>query len=168
MIDAVLSLGSNVGDCKAAIDSAVVRLAALPESTVAARSSYYRTAPVGPVDQAWFVNIAVVLHTNLGRPDLEKACRTIETALGRDRTREIPWGPRTVDIDLIAVAGDTGPPHRELANGYVIVPLAEIAPDMIVAGRTVAQVRSAADATGVEKLLWPIPPSDPAPAGQPG
>lgn len=159
MIDALLSLGSNIGDRKAAIDAAVRRLAELPDTTLTARSSYYRTAPVGPVSQDWFVNIAVALRTALVRSDLETLCRTIETALGRNRRREMPWGPRIIDIDVVAVAGDHQAAYAALASGYVIVPLAEIAPDLVIAGKTVTQYLSAADAAGVKKLRWAWPPS---------
>ncbi len=157
MIEALLSLGSNVGDRKAAVDAAVRRLAELPDTTLTARSSYYRTAPVGPVAQDWFVNMAVALRTALARTDLETLCRTIETALGRNRRREVPWGPRIIDIDVVAVTGDRQADDDALANGYVIVPLAEIAPDLTVAGRTLAQHLSEANTAGVEKLSWRWP-----------
>jgi 2-amino-4-hydroxy-6-hydroxymethyldihydropteridine diphosphokinase len=157
MIDAYLSLGGNIGDRRAMLDEAVARLADLPGTAVTARSSYYRTAPVGPVAQEWFLNIAVALRTGMDAADLESACRRIEAALGRDRTRDIPWGPRTVDIDLIAIAGDERGVHRELTRGYVIVPLAEVAPGLVIAGKTVAQRLAGADTAGVERLDWPVP-----------
>ncbi len=158
MLEALLSLGSNIGDRKAAIDAAVRRLVELPETTVTARSSYYRTAPIGPVSQEWFVNIGVALRTGLDRHDLETLCRTIETALGRNRNREIPWGPRVIDIDVVVTAGDAGVPAA-FDNGYVVVPLAEIAPDLVVGGKTVSQYLSRAKSNGVEKLNWKWPPS---------
>lgn len=155
MNQAWLSLGGNIGDRKAAIDAAVERLGALPGTTVTARSSYYRTAPVGPVAQDWFVNIAVAVATELDTADLRNAGREIETALGRDRSKEISWGPRTVDIDVIAASDrPNAKPHRELKRGYVIIPLTEIAPDLTIAGRTTADYLAGADTSGVEKLDW--------------
>jgi 2-amino-4-hydroxy-6-hydroxymethyldihydropteridine diphosphokinase len=101
---ALLSLGGNVGDRKAAMDAAVERLAALPGTRVTARSPHYRTAPDGPVAQDWFVNLAVAVETEMDATELAAACKRIEAALGRDRSREIPWGPRPVDIDVVATA----------------------------------------------------------------
>jgi 2-amino-4-hydroxy-6-hydroxymethyldihydropteridine diphosphokinase len=96
---ALLSLGGNIGERKALMDAAVVRLAALPATKIVARSSYYRSAPDGPVAQDWFVNLAVTLTTQLSATDLAASCRAIEADLGRDRTKEISWGPRPIDID---------------------------------------------------------------------
>lgn len=159
MAETWLSLGGNIGDRKAAIDEAVVRLAGLPGTTVTARSSYYRTAPVGPVAQERFVNIAVALRTEFDTTALRVACRGIEAALGRNRSMEIAWGPRIIDIDVIAASDrPKARPHRELTRGYVIVPLAEIAPGLVVAGRRVAEYLVEADVAGVERLDWPVPP----------
>jgi 2-amino-4-hydroxy-6-hydroxymethyldihydropteridine diphosphokinase len=155
MADAWLSLGANIGDRRATIDAAVERLGALPGTSLTARSSYYRTEPVGPVAQDWFVNIAVAVRTDLNTAALRTACREIEAGLGRDRSSEIPWGPRSIDIDVIAASDrPRAKPHRELTRGYVIVPLAEIAPGLTIAGRTLAAYLADADTAGVEKLDW--------------
>ena len=155
MTDALLSLGSNLGDRKALIDQAVGRLAALPGTSLRARSSYYRTAPVGPVPQEWFLNIAVVLRTGQPRQALADACRAIEGELGRDRSREIAWGPRPIDIDVILYGQAARPDDR----AFVLVPLAEIAPDALIDGVTVGERLKGVDAAGVEKLDWPLPPA---------
>jgi 2-amino-4-hydroxy-6-hydroxymethyldihydropteridine diphosphokinase len=153
--EALLSLGGNVGDRKAMIDAAVARLAALPGTKVHARSSYYRTEPVGPVVQGWFLNIAVALETSLGFEPLAAACREIETDLGRDRSSEIPSGPRPIDIDVLT--------HGEIANpddrAFVLVPLAEIAADALVAGVPVRDRLAGISTAGVEKLDWPVSPA---------
>lgn len=156
MAEAYLSLGSNVGDRKHLIDEAVTRLARLPETRVTARSSYYRTAPVGPIAQEWFLNIAVALRTSLALPALRRACSSIEAALGRDRTVEIPWGPRAIDIDVIYMRGEEQA-HPELFRGYVLAPLAELAPAERIGGRRVADLVRDADLAGVERLDWPVP-----------
>jgi 2-amino-4-hydroxy-6-hydroxymethyldihydropteridine diphosphokinase len=157
--EAWLSLGGNIGDRKRAMDEAVARLGQLSSTRVTARSSYYRTAPVGPVEQDWFVNICAAIETGLDDAALRAACREIETAMGRDRAREISWGPRVADLDVIARSDmPHAPAHRELMRGYVIVPLAEIAPDLVIAGRAVREVIAVADVTGVEKLDWLVPP----------
>jgi 2-amino-4-hydroxy-6-hydroxymethyldihydropteridine diphosphokinase len=152
-VTALLSLGGNVGDRRALMDGAVLRLVALPETRLVARSSYYRAAPVGPVEQPWYLNIAVELSTELSRDALVGACRIIEAELGRDRSKEISWGPRTMDIDVVA--------YRSVADidnrAFVLVPLAEIAPDFRVAATTIGAVAAAIDATGVERLNWQVP-----------
>jgi 2-amino-4-hydroxy-6-hydroxymethyldihydropteridine diphosphokinase len=156
--EAWLSLGGNIGDRKRAMDEAVARLGRLPGTRVTARSSYYRTAPVGPVEQDWFVNLCVAIETGMDDAALRAACREIETAMGRDRSREISWGPRVVDLDVIARSDmSDAPAHRELTRGYVIVPLAEIAPDRVVAGRTVSEIAAGVDVMGVERLDWTVP-----------
>jgi 2-amino-4-hydroxy-6-hydroxymethyldihydropteridine diphosphokinase len=156
--EAWLSLGGNIGDRKRAMDEAVARLGQLPGTRVTARSAYYRTAPVGPVTQDWFVNLCVAIETGLDERALREACRTIEAAMGRDRAKEISWGPRVVDIDVIARSDQPdAPAHRELTRGYVIVPLAEIAPSLVIGGRRVEDI-AAAEVTGVQKLDWLVPP----------
>lgn len=143
-----LSLGSNLGDTKANLDAAVTAIAALPGVRLIARSSYYRSPPDGPVqDQPDFVNIAIAVETEIGPAALAAACRAIETKLGRDRTREISWGPRPIDIDVL------GEPLDERA--FVLLPLAEIAPDAVFAGASVASRR--VEAGAVSRLDWPIP-----------
>jgi 2-amino-4-hydroxy-6-hydroxymethyldihydropteridine diphosphokinase len=143
-----LSLGSNIGDRKRLIDEAVARLAALSETTLRVRSSYYRTTPIGPVKQAWFLNIAVGLETSLGKAELTSACRTIEAALGRDRSREIPSGPRPIDIDVLSAPLDT--------RAFVLVPLAEIAADATFDGKKVSEYLASVEVRGVQKLAWPV------------
>lgn len=155
MVEAYLSLGSNLGDRRKLIDEAIVRLAHLPGTRMTAHSSYYRTVPVGPIAQEWFLNIAIGLETTLTLAALREACRAIEAALGRDRTAEIAWGPRPIDIDVVYAAGE-GPPHPEIMQGYILAPLAEIAGDRKIAGRTLTDLAREADLSGVERLDWVI------------
>lgn len=162
MPDVLIGLGSNLGDRKAMIDEAVARLERLPETRVVARSSYYRTEPVGPVAQEWFVNAAVRVSTASGAEALAVACREIEAALGRDRSVEIPSGPRFIDIDVIAVRpaeADTFELRhpRFIEHAFALVPLAEIAPNVRLDGETVAEHLSGVDQSGVKRLDWPAP-----------
>jgi 2-amino-4-hydroxy-6-hydroxymethyldihydropteridine diphosphokinase len=150
-VDALLSLGGNMGDRKALMDDAVIRLGPIPETIVSARSSYYRTEPDGPVKQEWFLNIGVSLRTRQSRRELVAACRAIEAVLGRDRAKEISWGPRPIDIDVVSYDGSAITDHR----AFVIIPLAEIAPE----------VNDSAGEAGVEKLDWPMPPVSPGDEG---
>lgn len=149
---ALLSLGGNLGDRKAMMDEAIRRLAELPGAKLLARSAYYRTDPDGPVAQPWFLNIAATLATPLSRDELKHACREIEAALGRDRRREISWGPRIMDIDVVAYGATEDIDRRP----FVVIPAAEIAGYWQIGGATLATLAATADTTGVEKLDWPV------------
>ena len=151
--DVLLSLGSNLGDRRAFIDMAVERLAKLPGTRLRARSSYYKTEPVGPVKQEWFLNIAVALGTDLSRSELATACRAIEADLGRDRSKEIPSGPRPIDVDVV-LYGDSGELDE---RAFVLVPLAEIAPDKPVGGRSLGERAEGIGSAGIVRLDWPVP-----------
>lgn len=164
MTDALLALGSNLGDRRKLVDEAAARLGRQPGIRLTARSSYFKTEPVGPVDQEWFLNIAVALATELTPEALLADCHAIEDALGRNRAVEIRWGPRFIDIDLIAFGEVTrsGPglnlPHPRFAErGFVLIPLAEVAPHFCIGGRTVTEHLAEVDTSGVENLDWPVP-----------
>lgn len=156
---AVLSLGSNVGDSLATLRAAVARLAGLPGVAVTAVSPLYRTRPVGGVEQDDFLNL-VVLAALEGPDPLELLRRTqaIEDDLGRARV--VRWGPRTLDIDLVAVGTDqcAGPdltlPHpRAHERAFVLVPWLDVDPDAALPGHgRVADLVAALDTTGVQRL----------------
>ncbi|HEY5082710.1 MAG TPA: 2-amino-4-hydroxy-6-hydroxymethyldihydropteridine diphosphokinase [Bauldia sp.] len=152
-VTALLSLGGNLGDRRALMDDAVLRLTALPETRMVARSAYYRTAPVGPIEQPWYLNIAIELSTGLSRAALVRACRVIEAHLGRDRSKEFSWGPRTMDIDVVAY----GPVDEIDDRAFVLMPLAEITPDFPVGDATIGALAAGIDVTGVERLDWQVP-----------
>ena len=139
-----LSLGSNLGNREALLREAVRRLAALPETRLLAESAIYETPPWGKTDQPPFLNMAVALDTRLSPETLLTATQQIEDALGRQRTEK--WGPRTLDIDLLVVEGETRQtaeltlPHPYLtARRFVLAPLAEIAPELVIRGKTVRE-----------------------------
>jgi 2-amino-4-hydroxy-6-hydroxymethyldihydropteridine diphosphokinase len=147
----LISLGGNIGDRKALTDAAVDRIASLPGTHVIARSYYYRTEPVGPISQEWFLNTAIMVDSSLTPEALSRAGKSIEAALGRDRAKEIAWGPRPIDIDVLD-------PAKPEDRAFVLVPLADIAPDAILGGRTVRQSIADSEIRGIEKLDWPLPP----------
>lgn len=139
--EAYLSLGANLGDASATLDEAVAALDRHPRISAVARSSLYRTAPWGGVDQDDFLNLGVIVETTLPPRELLAVCQGIEVACGR--TRELRWGPRTLDIDLIAytVGGVdvvldsavlTLPHPRARERAFVLVPWAEIAPGTVI------------------------------------
>jgi 2-amino-4-hydroxy-6-hydroxymethyldihydropteridine diphosphokinase len=163
MAEALLALGGNVGDVRATFDRAVTMLGdggeMRHEMRLLARSSDYRTPPWGVIDQPAFVNCGLRIDTSLSPRALLERTQAIESALGRHRRNERRWGPRTIDIDLIAYDDvrceepDLTLPHpRALERAFVLVPLAEIAPDWVIDGVTIAEALGRLDASGIEKL----------------
>jgi len=157
MSAAYLGLGSNIGDKAATLAEAVARLAATPGIRITARSSDYRTPPWGDTDQDWFLNAAVAVDTTLSPHALLEAGLAIETALGRVRARR--WGPRVIDIDVLFYEGAAVAderlvlPHRFVRErAFVLMPLAEIAPDLTIGPETVAEALSKLDRTGIERV----------------
>jgi 2-amino-4-hydroxy-6-hydroxymethyldihydropteridine diphosphokinase len=163
MAEALLALGGNVGDVRATFDRAVALLCdgseVRREVRLLARSSDYRTPPWGVTDQPAFVNCGLRVDTSLTPRALLTRAQSVETALGRNRAQERRWGPRTIDIDLIAyddvhcAEPDLTLPHpRALERAFVLVPLAEIAPDWVIDGATIAAALARLDPGGIEKL----------------
>jgi len=157
--EALIALGGNVGDSRAILDRAVAMLCDGDEVRLLARSSDYRTPPWGDTDQPPFVNLCIAVATTLDPHALLDRARAVEKSLGRDRARERRWGPRTADIDILAydaVTLDTPEltlPHPRLfARAFVLVPLAEIVPDRVIAGRRVGDAAAAVDAGGIVRL----------------
>ncbi|MBI5870163.1 MAG: 2-amino-4-hydroxy-6-hydroxymethyldihydropteridine diphosphokinase [Actinobacteria bacterium] len=159
MADSWLSLGCNLGDCRASLAAALSRLDAHPEVSVTRVSSVYITEPVGGIEQPTFLNIAAALETELSSHGLHAVCREIEHELGGREGRQ-PMGPRAIDVDILMyerleiAEGELKLPHpRMLERAFVLVPLAEIAGDaMMPDGTTVARALAAcADDHGVEK-----------------
>ena len=131
-VTAYVALGANLGDAQRALRDAMDRLATLPGTTVTARSSLYRTAPVGTTGPD-FINAVVEVRTELTAPALLDALLSIEAEAGRERPR--PNAPRTLDLDLLLYGGAriaseslTVPHPRLNERAFVLVPLAEIAP----------------------------------------
>jgi 2-amino-4-hydroxy-6-hydroxymethyldihydropteridine diphosphokinase len=134
---AAIALGSNLGDRAGHISSALRALGDLPGTSLVACSSLYETAPVGPVPQGPFLNAAAVLSTSLTPRELLSALQSIERLRGRDRSSGQRWGPRTLDLDLLVYGqtvldepGLTLPHPRLHERAFVLVPLAEIAPNL--------------------------------------
>jgi 2-amino-4-hydroxy-6-hydroxymethyldihydropteridine diphosphokinase len=137
-----VGLGSNLGDRDGTLRRAVDELRLLPETEVAAVSSFRDTAPVGYVDQPRFLNAAVELETSLPPRDLLRELLRIELELGRDRSTAPPQGPRTADLDLLLYGNeqihepDLEIPHPRLhERRFVLEPLAELDPALFVPGR---------------------------------
>uniref|UniRef100_UPI003BAD4C66 2-amino-4-hydroxy-6- hydroxymethyldihydropteridine diphosphokinase n=1 Tax=Stappia sp. TaxID=1870903 RepID=UPI003BAD4C66 len=144
-VRAALGLGSNLGDTSANLAEALARLSATPGLDIVARSSDYRTPPWGPVPQDDYRNACVVIETDLAPADLLARCLEVEKELGR--VRDVRWGPRTIDIDLLLYGeakvdeeGLTVPHPRMGERAFVLVPLAEIWPEAPIGdGRSVRE-----------------------------
>ena len=159
MAEALVALGGNVGDVRATLDRAVTMFCDGKIVRLLARSSDYRTPPWGVADQPAFVNLCIAVATTLTPHDLLARGLEVERALGRNRATEQRWGPRPVDIDLLAYddvtldeAGLTLPHPRLLERAFVLVPLAEIAPERRIAGVRVRDALARLDTAGIERL----------------
>jgi 2-amino-4-hydroxy-6-hydroxymethyldihydropteridine diphosphokinase len=159
MAEAQLSLGGNVDDVRGTLDRAVAALCDGVEVQCLGRSSDYKTPPWGVEEQPAFVNLCLAVRTSLTPQQLLARAQEIERAFGRNRAQERRWGPRTLDIDILAYDDlrlDTPEltlPHRHLfERGFVLMPLAEIAPDRTIAGIRVRDALTKVDVTGIERL----------------
>ena len=139
-VTAAIAIGSNLGDAAANVSRALVSLGRIGGTRVSARSSLYRSAPVGPGTQPDYVNAAALVVTTLPPFELLAALQSTEDRLGRRRLSE-RWGPRIIDLDIVTyanreIAGQRlTVPHPEAHHRcFVLVPLAEIAPGMWIPG----------------------------------
>ena len=159
---AFIALGGNIGEVRSTFDRAIALLCDGATVRLTARSSDYRTPPWGVTDQPAFVNAVIAATTSLTPRELLERAEECERLLGRDRTRERRWGPRAIDMDLLAYddlalndPGLTLPHPRLFERAFVLVPLAEIAPDRVIAGIRVRDALKRIDASGIEKLPPP-------------
>jgi len=160
-VHACIGIGGNLGDVATTIGHAFAALDALPETQVMRRSRLYRTPAWGMTLQPDFINAAVVLSTRLPAEALLEELLRIEREAGRDRDAQTErWGPRALDLDLLLYGDEliAHPglcvPHPHLhERAFVLVPLAEIAPDALVPGRgRVDALLAAVDAKGIVAL----------------
>lgn len=167
-ISATLGLGGNVGDPKAAMARALAALNAHDDCRLVAVSDLYRTPPWGKTDQADFFNCCALIETRLEAETLLDLGLDIERGMKRVRIER--WGPRTIDIDVLTygdahiVTERVEIPHPRMTDrAFVLMPLADIAPDMEVEGRRVSDWLAEADKTGIvranEKREWWTTPS---------
>jgi 2-amino-4-hydroxy-6-hydroxymethyldihydropteridine diphosphokinase len=147
-------LGSNIGDKPENIREALRLLEERGIARLTAVSRIYRTPPWGVLDQGDFANACAIGETALSPYELLAAVKTIEADMGREPTRR--WGPRLIDVDILFLGDHTldDPeltlPHKELfGRGFVLMPLVEIAPDLVLDGVPVAQALGEVDAAGV-------------------
>jgi 2-amino-4-hydroxy-6-hydroxymethyldihydropteridine diphosphokinase len=158
MADVFIAIGSNLGDRKNNLSRAMFAMQRMG-ITLSAASSIYETEPWGPVKQSRYLNQVVRARTKLAPHALLRALRWIERSLGRDRSREQRFGPRTMDLDILIYDGTRRntkalqlPHPRMLARAFVLIPLAEIAPGLVVKGVPIRSAIQRLDTSGVFRL----------------
>lgn len=152
--DAILGLGSNVGDKVVNIRQAIALLGEPGDVRIINSSRIYRTPPWGAMDQDWFANACVAIATALTPRALLQRCRDVESKMHRVRAKK--WGPRVIDVDILTYRDETVRepdlvvPHPLIAErAFVLIPLAEIAPGLAIEGRTIDEMIGAVDARGI-------------------
>jgi len=159
MIKAYLGLGSNIGDTKKNIDTSIELLKQHPKIKVLKISSFYETEPIGFTEQEWFLNIVVEIETELQPYDLLDYCNEIESILKRKRI--LRWGPRTIDIDIL-LYGDyistnqklTIPHPRMMERAFVMIPLKEIAPNIVIMGKSIDDIIKGMKTQKIRKIEY--------------
>jgi 2-amino-4-hydroxy-6-hydroxymethyldihydropteridine diphosphokinase len=161
METAYLSLGSNLGDRELNLLRAVAEIGRIAGLKITALSRFYETDPVGPIPQDPFLNAAMKVETTLSPEQMLKALQRIETETFQ-RRRQVAWGPRTMDIDILFFGDRTVAdeklviPHPRLhQRRFVLAPLAEIAPELVhpLFRQTVAELLATlGDGQGVRPL----------------
>lgn len=156
-VRAYIGLGSNLADPQAQLARAVAALRNLPASRLTALSRFYRSRPMGPADQPDYLNAVAMLDTRLEAHELLDALQAIENDQGRVRG-PLRWGPRTLDLDLLLFGADIidtdrlKVPHPGIAErNFVLYPLAEIAPELVLPdGRSLQQMLGACSRDGLD------------------
>lgn len=136
-VQSLIALGSNLGDRRAILHSAIAQLAAEPQVRILKVSGLYETAPVGgPDGQGAFFNAALLALSPLSAPDMLALLHRIEAEHARER--RVHWGPRTLDLDLlmhgsiVTCGQDLCVPHPRMhKRGFVMVPVCDIAPNLV-------------------------------------
>lgn len=159
MADVLIALGGNIGDVRETFRKAIANILGMAQAALLARSSDYATPPWGDEQQPRFINACIQIETGLDPHALLFTLHRIEQKFGRDRSREQRWGPRTLDLDLIAYDDVslqkpelTLPHPRLFERAFVLVPLVEIAPDRLIAGRSIANALAQLPTVGIERL----------------
>lgn len=155
-----LSLGGNIGNVVQAMAQALQLMDERQDVRVIAVSPVFRTPPWGKTDQDWFYNACAEISTILTPPELLSTSQAIEKRL--ERVRSERWGPRTIDIDLLAYSSvfalempDLTLPHLRIEErAFVLVPLATIAPDLLIRGQSVADLLEKTDASEIQRTSY--------------
>jgi len=159
MASVLIALGGNVGDVRTTFGKAIATICGMAQAALVARSSDYATPPWGDEEQPPFINACIEIDTALDPHALLFVLHKVEQKFGRDRAKERRWGPRTLDLDMIAyddMSIDkvelTLPHPRLFERAFVLVPLAEIAPDRLIRGRRIKDALADLSTEGIERL----------------
>jgi 2-amino-4-hydroxy-6-hydroxymethyldihydropteridine diphosphokinase len=159
MADVLIALGGNVGDVQITFKKAIANICGMAQATLLARSSDYATPPWGEQNQARFVNACIEIETSLDPHALLFTLHKIEKQFGRDRVSEQRWGPRPLDLDMLAYDDIslqkpelTLPHPRLFERAFVLVPLVEIVPDRLIGGRSLTAALAQLSTEGIERL----------------
>jgi 2-amino-4-hydroxy-6-hydroxymethyldihydropteridine diphosphokinase len=157
---AYIGIGSNLGDKRSHCEKAISQILKSDRHKLLAKSSFFKTQPVGYTSQDWFVNGVIKIETNLEAPELLRTLKTIESQLGRSET--FRWGPRTIDLDILFFddieihTDELQIPHPLIQDRqFVLVPLVEIDRNLIhpVLKKTIHELlNNLKRDQGVEKL----------------
>lgn len=138
-----LGLGGNVGDVNAALLAALDALNRHADISVLKVSNFYKTPPWGDENQDWFINACALIETSIKPQGLLNIVKSLEVDFKRENTRK--WGPRTLDIDLLVYENMelesenlTLPHPRICQRAFVLVPLNDLAPNLMIAGKSVS------------------------------
>jgi 2-amino-4-hydroxy-6-hydroxymethyldihydropteridine diphosphokinase len=160
-----LALGSNVGDRLGNLRGALERLQESGDVRVLRASPVYENRAIGMGEADDFLNAVVELHTSLAPEALLDCCLEVEQQLGRERKGG--WAPRTIDLDLVAYEGVVcatarlNLPHPRIAErDFVAVPLRDLAPDLRIGERTVAEIAACLPADGLRSTAYSLLPED--------
>ena len=150
-----LGLGSNIGESKKNIERALSLLS--KKTNIISQSSYYKTEPVGFKDQAWFLNMVIEVETDLSPMELLEFTQGIEKEMKRVKTRIN--GPRIIDVDILLYNQEeinserlTIPHPRMRERAFVMIPMHEIAPEIIIEGTTIEGIIDKLEGEEIEKL----------------
>lgn len=159
MASVLIALGGNVGEVRETFRKAIANICGMAQAALVARSSDYETPPWGDEHQAPFINACIEIETSLDPHALLFTLHKVEKKFGRDRAHERRWGPRTLDLDILAyddVTIDkpelTLPHPRLVERAFVLVPLVEIAPDRLIAGQSPRQALVTLSTIGIKRL----------------
>ncbi|WP_315833975.1 2-amino-4-hydroxy-6-hydroxymethyldihydropteridine diphosphokinase [Bradyrhizobium prioriisuperbiae] len=159
MTEVLIALGGNVGDVRQTFGRAIPTICGMAQAGLLARSSDYQTPAWGNEEQPPFINACILIDTDLDPHALLFSLHKVEKKFGRDRAKETHWGPRTLDLDILAYGderidqpGLTIPHPRLFERAFVLVPLAEIAPDRVIGSQTAREVLKNLSVEGISRL----------------
>ncbi len=151
-----IGLGGNIGDVFSNMQSAISYLGSHAKISVKALSLVYKTPPWGIEDQDWFLNACAEVETSLTAQELLQQCLEAEKQL--NRVRDIRWGPRTIDLDVLIygneeIASDAlNVPHPRMhERAFVLLPMADLNADLILKGKSIAEWLELVDLTEIQK-----------------